>query len=377
MKRIVCCLMILLLLRPAIALAEADIPETNGVRAAVLMETQTGTRLWAKEADAPKSVAGLGKLPAILTLTQAADDGTIALDDKMQVSAHAAGVSGPTAFLSDGEQILAGELIKAAVMISAGDAIMALGENAYGSESVFVENITVTMQQLGLTKSLSDAMGTALTLSAWEVATLGRAAADSKAFRQSCSLYLDGITHADGRETELVNANRLINQYAGASGLLTGSSQEDGYCGAFYAERNGTYLLAVVIGAQDAVRRTAAAVALLDYGFANYRTETIAKQNAPLVKDVAVRDGDVKRIDLVAKDEEMLVLETARGKLKSAHNAPAYLEAPLDAGTPVAEMAFTGEDGAEVCTVPLYPAHDVAAFGIRDILLRITALFCA
>ena len=376
MKRFVSCLISILLCLPAAASAETTISETDGVRAAVLMEAQTGERLWGKEADEPRRVAGLSKLPAILTLAQAVDDGTIAASQEMTVSAHAADVPGPTAFLEKDERIAAGELIKAAVMISAGDAIMTLGENAYGSESVFMENIQVTMQQQGLPREVANALGTELTLSAWELATLGRAAADSRTFRQSCGLYLDSITHADGRETELVNANRLINQYAGASGLLTGSSQEDGYCGAFYAERNGTHLLAVVIGAQDAVRRTAAAVALLDYGFTNYRVETLSKRGEALVKGVAVRDGDVKHIDLVAKETELVVLETARGKLTSAHNAPEYLEAPLDAEIPAAEMTFTGEDGSAVATVSLYPAQSVAAFGVRDILLAIVKMFC-
>ena len=246
--------------------------------------------------------------------------------------------------------------MKAAVMISAGDAIMALGESAFGSESVFVENINITLRQLGLQPSVADAVGTNLKLSAWDLAALGKAAMESKTFSQYCTLYLDTLLHEDGRETELVNANRLIKSYAGCGGLMTGSSATDGYCGIFYAKRNGTAMIAVTLGAADANRRAAAAVALLDFGFAGYRTETIAKAGTALVEAVPVRNGDVKTIDLMPKETVTVVLESANGKLTKDYETPAYLEAPLDAGVPVGEMRFIAGDGGAVATVPLYPA---------------------
>lgn len=375
-NRIVWMLVSMLLLAPFAARAEeVRLPETDQLRAAVLMEAQTGTRLWAKEADTQSAVAGLSKLPAILTLAQAFDEGLVSETAMMRVSAHAAATPGPTAFLEDGEQIAASELIKAAVMISAGDAILTLGENAFGSESVFCDNIAVTLKQLGLNKTLPDALCTGMTFTAWELSMLGMAARQSGTFCKYCTLYLDRIAHADGRETELVNANRMINNYSGCSGLLTGSSPTDGYSGAFLAERSGTCLVAVVIGASSAVQRTACAVALLDYGFANFRTETLAKPGTPLVTAVPVRSGDVKEIDLVADGAHALVMETAQGRLKKQFDVPEYLEAPLNTDTVVGSAVFQNEKGEPLAQIPLFPAHDVEAFGVRDILLKILARY--
>ena len=104
-----------------------------------------------KKGSEGMAVAGLRKLPAVLTLCRAFDSGLIAENTGMQVSPHAASIPGPTAFLEAGERIEAGELLKAAVMISAGDAIVTLGENAFGSESVFLNNIMVTLKELGWT----------------------------------------------------------------------------------------------------------------------------------------------------------------------------------------------------------------------------------
>ena len=211
------------------AMAAVDVSMAGAGVSAVLMEPETQTRLFDGGADERHSVAGLVKLPAILTLAQAFDEGTVQEETKVHVSERAAGVGGPTAFLERGEEISSGELIKAAVMISAGDAIMALGESVYGSESVFTENINVTLRQLGLSANATDVLGTGLRFSPWELATLGRGALKSDTFMRYAALYMDSISHGDGRETELVNANRLIRNYAGCTGLLTGSSPEDVY----------------------------------------------------------------------------------------------------------------------------------------------------
>lgn len=367
-----------MLLTPMRALAEqAVIGETAGLSGAVLAEATTMSRLWAESADTEFAVAGLSKLPAILTIAQAMDEGSVRADTVMRVSTHAASIPGPTAFLDGGEEIGAGELFKAAVMISAGDAIMTLGENAYGSESVFVENINVTLRQLGIEKTVHDALGTDTLFTVWELTTLGAAAAGSAAFSRYAALYYDGITHADGRETELVNANRLLNNYAGCVGVMTGSSASDGYCGVFYTVRNRTALIAVVIGAESAAKRASAAVALMDYGFANFRTETVSTASEVVVKGLPVRDGTVKSVDLVTRSTRTVVIEGRQGKLTAERTVPEYLEAPLTASTPVGSVSYRNEAGEVVAEVPLFPACDVEAFALLDILMRILAIYLA
>ena len=67
-----------------------------------------GEPLLEKKGDEPMEVAGLRKLPAVLTLCRAFDSGLIEDTAGMQVSPRAAGISGPTAFLEAGERIEAG-----------------------------------------------------------------------------------------------------------------------------------------------------------------------------------------------------------------------------------------------------------------------------
>ena len=129
---LLCCCMVALL--PALrAGAEGGWQKPADVQAAVLIESTSGTVLCGENENAACSVAGLSKFPALLTLAQAFDAGTIRDEVPMRVSGRAAAIGGPTAFLDSGEELAAAELMKAAVMISAGDAIMTLGEGAYGS----------------------------------------------------------------------------------------------------------------------------------------------------------------------------------------------------------------------------------------------------
>ena len=269
---------------------------------AVLTDASGKETLFDLYADVPYDVAGLVKLPAILTLCQAIDEGMIRADAEMTVTMRAAKIGGPTAFLEEGETLRASELIKAAVMISAGDAIMTLGENVYGSENVFIENIHATLRLCGLEKNMTDACGTGMQFTAKELACLGAAAMRSETFQKYCTLYREVLLHADGRETELVNANRLVRSYSGCKGLITGSSGTSTYCGVFAAERSGTGFLAVVIGAASANDRFAAAETMLNYGFSNFVSQQLCRAETIIAEAVPVHEGTEKTVNLIARE---------------------------------------------------------------------------
>lgn len=367
-------LMVLLLPISSVRAEELQlIPEPIG---AVLMDATGTTMLFDLYAEVPYEVAGLTKLPAILTLCQAIDEGLIGADTEMAVSARAAAISGPTAFLEQGETIRASELIKAAVMISAGDAIMTLGENAYGSENVFVENIHATLQLCGVERNMTDACGTGMQFSAKELALLGCAALASPTFQQYCTLYREMLTHSDGRETELVNANRLVRSYNGCKGLVTGSSGTSTYCGVFAAERAGTGFVAVVIGAETANDRFACAETMLSFGFSNYVSREISRAGTVIAQDVPVQDGTEKTVNLVTKDDRRLLLaKSEEQQLQEVRELPEALAAPIDTSTALGSVNYLDGEGNTLVTVPLYADRKVDAFGWLDIFSEIAVRF--
>ena len=121
--------------------AESVPVDTSLVRAAVLMEAETGRLLFASNEESKLEVAGLSRLAALLVICDAFDGGMIDGDTMINVSHKAASVRGATAFLSEGESMKASDLLRAAVMINAGDAIHALAATVCGSDSAASERI--------------------------------------------------------------------------------------------------------------------------------------------------------------------------------------------------------------------------------------------
>jgi len=343
---------------------------------AVLTDASGKETLFDLYADVPYDVAGLVKLPAILTLCQAIDEGMIRADAEMTVTMRAAKIGGPTAFLEEGETLRASELIKAAVMISAGDAIMTLGENVYGSENVFIENIHATLRLCGLEKNMTDACGTDMQFSAKELALLGAAALESQTFQKYCTLYREVLLHPDGRQTELVNANRLVRSFQGCKGLITGSSGTSTYCGIFAAERGNTGFVAVVIGAESANDRFSSAEAMLNYGFSNYVSRELSKAGTVIVENVPVLEGTEKTVHLVTRDDASILLpKAAEQNLREERDVPAQLEAPVDPSKSVGSIRWFDGAEKELASVPLYPDRAADAFGWKDVFSEIAIRF--
>ena len=376
MKRILACLLGLALALPGVSAAQ-DLVDTGSSKAVLLAPLQSDSAVVAENEEAELSVAGLTKLPAILTLALAFDEGIIGAGDSMQVSKKASGIGGPTAFLDAGETISAEGLIKAAVMISAGDAIWTLGENAFGSEQVFLQNIQVVMQRLGISAEMVDCLGTGMRMSARSLLKLGQAAAVSDTFVRYAKIFTDQLQHKDGRVTELVNANRMLRSYGGCFGLLTGSAREEGYCGVFVAAKNEMSYVAVVIGATGSEDRFAVAARLFDYAYANCKLRTLTTAYEPVLRDYAVLYGDSNSVNLLAHETVVSLLQKQDGELGCTYELPETLLAPLSPNMAVGRVVYAYPGSAPLHTIELYPEFAVLSFGFRDILMRFFHNFLA
>lgn len=326
-------------------------------------------------ADEWRNVAGLTKLPAVLTLCDAFDRGLIAENTMITVSAKAASIGGPSAYLKKGETIAASELIRAAVMISAGDAIYALAEHAFGSEDVFVNNIELTMRSVGVDKQLPGCLGTYMTFSCKELIALGEAAVESATFLKYCAVKYAMLEHPDGRKTELASANKLLSSLPGCIGLFTGSSSSDGYCGVFACRRGETTYLCSVIGASNSKIRFETATKMFEEAFANYRYVTVCDPDEAVLEAYPVSGGDIDEVDLFAKDRYVLLLKKSDGEPQKRVDLPEQLIAPLDPEHAVGTISYYGPDGSLLIEQALYPGTSVTAKGFSEVLKRIFSAF--
>lgn len=356
----------------AYAVEEVSMEDASG---ALLAEATTQQVLLEQDADTPRSVAGLAKLPAVLALSEAVDQGKLDLQSEIAVSEKAAGVGGPTAFIEGGEVISAAPLMKAAVMICAGDAITALGEALAGSETAFVEAINTRLSELGVPVTLDNATGAGTQFTPRQLAVIGAALMKSPTFTSHSKLTLENFAHADGRETELVNANRMLRSYAGCTGVATGSSQADGYCGVFAVTRGDTQLICVVLGCRNSSTRFAVASAMLDQAFATKKAQKCAEKGEVIAESVRVHGGKRREVNLVAKDTIVLLLDKAEPALVAVENIPEQLEAPLDTNSVVGSVSYQTADGVEKGKVELVPQVEVEQALFREIIRNLLLSF--
>lgn len=345
-----------------------DTDITSNSKSAVLVEANSLQALISHKADERQNIAGLTKLPALLVVCEAVDNGKLDIASSVSISEKAAKVSGPTAFIEAGETIDAKSLMKAACMIGAGDAVMALGEHIFGSENVFIGEIDSRLDELGIEITLSDALGLGVQLSANELAKLGAALMQSGCFSEHAKLVLEYITHSDGRTTELSNPNRMLRNYAGCGGVMTGSSTADGYTGVFSITKGDTHFIAAVIGCQNSSIRFETATAMYNQGFAAIRVQRLASKGDVISKGIRVKGSRIRDVNLVAKDTVVVLLDKNAPPLEGIEDIPTELKAPLNSNNVVGAVCYRNSEGEEVGRVELVPQYDIDASSFRGIV---------
>ena len=152
-KKLLSALLCFFILLPAlipVCYAEEALPFDLNCRSAVLMEAETGTILYEKNADEALPPASVTKIMTLLIIMEAIDSGALDWDDTVTASAHATSMGGSQIFLKEGEQMSVRDMVKSVVIASANDAAVALAEHICGSESAFVAKMNARAAELGM-----------------------------------------------------------------------------------------------------------------------------------------------------------------------------------------------------------------------------------
>lgn len=257
---------------------------------ALLMELNSGQVLYEKDADKARRPASVTKIMTMLLAFEALDAGKFKLDDMITVSEHAASMGGSQVFLEVGETQTVQDILKCMIVSSANDAAVAMGEAIAGSEEGFVEMMNKRAAELGMTNThFANACGLEAKehlMSARDIAVLSRELLrNHPEVLEYSTIWMDSITHKTKKgesEFGLANTNKFLKKYEGANGLKTGYTSKAGFSMSATAMRNGTTLIAVVMGSKTKDIRYADAAKLLNYGFANCN----------IYEDNKVLDGD-------------------------------------------------------------------------------------
>ena len=378
-KRLVCLVLCLTLclaavpsawaqdIEPATA-ADFDVP----CQAAILIDEDSGTVLYEKNADEQRPIASITKVMTLLLTFEALEAGRISLDDYVPVSEHAYSMGGSQIWLEPGEKMTLDDMLKAICISSANDAAVAVAEYVGGSEAAFVAAMNEKAAALGMTNThFENACGLDAPghlSSARDVAIMSREMLLHHAeVADYCTIWTDTLR---GGETQLVNTNKLLQRYNGITGLKTGTTGQAGVCISASAERDGLRLIAVVLGAASGEERFEAATALLDYGFAYFENvQAPLPQDAP--RQIAVTHGMETAIDLeYTTPGQYLMYRGQNASLRTEIELPQNLAAPVKAGQQVGTVKVLCEE-EEVDSCPILASGDVAARSFAGCFCRL------
>ena len=364
MKRLIALLWAVAVLATSAGALEVEAPS------ALLMEKETGTVLFAKDEHAKLEPASVTKVMALLLTMEAIDAGTLHYDDMVTASAHACSMGGSQIWLEENEQMSVSDMLKAVCVVSANDCAVALAEAVAGSEEAFVDRMNQRAAELGMAdtvfKNATGLPAEGHVTSAHDIALMSRELIlNHPDIRQYTTIWMD--TLRDGASS-LVNTNRLIRFYEGATGLKTGSTDSALYCLSATAERDGMELIAVIMKGSTSAQRFEDAQALLNYGFATYALASAAPQT-PLAP-VPVSLGTQATVQPVLGAGDRLLVEKAQaGSLTQTVELAESVEAPVAEGDPLGTMTVTcGEE--TIAQLPLVAGEAVPRITFGQMLLR-------
>ena len=348
--------------------ADFDVP----CAAAILVDEDSGTVLYEKNADARRPIASITKVMTLLLTFEALEAGKISLDDFVPVSEHAYHMGGSQIWLEPGEEMTLNDMLKAICISSANDAAVAVAEYIGGSEPAFAEMMNARAAELGMTNThFVNACGLdepEHLSTARDVAAMSREMLlHHTEVRDYCSIWMDTLR---GGATQLVNTNKLLKSYSGITGLKTGTTGKAGVCISASAERNGLRLIAVVLGAASGKERFQAASTLLDYGFSHFESAAAElPADAPL--SLPVERGTAESVALTyTAPERCLMPKGESSTLQVALDLPQKLAAPIRAGETIGTVKISN-GSAELASYPVTAAQDVDALSFTYCLHRL------
>ena len=359
---------------------QAEGQQTSGPEitspSAILMEAAGGNVIWEKDADTRRAPASVTKVMTLLLIFDALEEGKIALEDDVQTSDYAASMGGSQVFLEPGETQTVDTLIKCIAVASANDACVAMAEYISGSEEAFVEQMNQRAEGLGMVNTHFvncnglDTDGHETT--ARDIALMSRELITYyPKIHEYSMIWMDTITHMTRKGTSefgLTNTNKLIRQYAYATGLKTGSTSNAGFCVSATAEKDGVELIAVIMGADNSKDRFQDAVKLLDYGFGKC---TFYVDDAKNVAEVPVTGGIQEEVSAHMAGEFRYVDITGAdlSQIRRKGEVRKGLRAPVEKGDPAGEMVYY-LNGKEIGRQKLVASENVGRMRYTDALER-------
>lgn len=331
---------------------------------AILIEQSTGQILYAHNIHEKLRPASVTKIMSVLLIMEHIHQGKLSLTDQISCSENAASMGGSQIWLDTRETLSVDEMLKAICVVSANDCVVAMAEHIAGSEEAFVQMMNDKAKELGMNdtcfKNCHGIDEDGHVTSSYDISLMSRELLTKHPeVTKYTTIYMDSLR--DGK-SQLVNTNKLIRTYKGATGLKTGSTSLALYNLSASATRDNLSLIAVIMKAPSTKVRFAEATKLLDYGFSKFSFKQFAKKG-DIINTVNVEKGVSSTVNIEFESDTGCLIEKGNENKIEQNISLDTLNAPISKGQKVGEVTYT-LDGNVLSTTNLVATNDVDKINI-------------
>lgn len=336
---------------------------------AFLLDVETQTVLYEKNADELTQPASMSKLMTMAIVFEQLKAGKITLETEFPVSENAwrtgGAPSGTSAMFAPlNTNITVEDLIQGVIVQSGNDACIILAEGLAGTEGAFADMMNDYGRRIGLKKSTfgnssglphPDQLMTSREIAQLALHIINEYPDYYRYFAQREFRY---------RKHRFFNRNPLIAANIESDGLKTGYTKESGYGIVASATENGRRLIVVVNGLESKSARRNEATRLLNWGFRSFDKFTLFNEDET-VGEALVWGGEKRYVQLRG-DGDVRVLLPKNVKKRRLRGEIVYLGpviAPIREGDRVGELRVTGDDDIQT-SAPLFAAESIERAGI-------------
>lgn len=341
----------------------AQVEFESRAKFAILMDYESGTVLYQKNADDPMEPASMAKLMTIEVVFDRLKSGQLDLSDEFFISEKAwreggAGSGGSTMFAELNSKVSVENLIKSVIIQSGNDASIALAEGIGGTEPSFVRVMNEMATDLGMDNStFANSTGLpdeTMRVTARDLANLARHII--KTYPEYYDIFSQEAFEWNGINQQ--NRNTLLEDGIGVDGLKTGHTESAGYGIVASTTEGGRRLVAVLHGMESKTERREEARKLITWGTRTFE-KLEAFKDGDIVGDVGVYGGEVPNVGLIGDGAiDLYVPKGSRRCLSARIVYQGPIRPPVDRGQYLAELHVYCDENL-IQKTPLYAAETV------------------
>lgn len=343
--------------------AKKDETSRTSAPQAILVEADSGSILYERDADKLIYPASLAKLMTAEYVFNEVKQGRLKLDDEFIISEDAwrrGGAPSRTSsmFAPIHSKVRVEDLLRGVIIQSGNDASIALAEGIAGNERTFAERMTKRAHEIGLSEStFMNATGLPdpdQKVTVRELAKLARHIIHT--YPEFYKIY--GEPEFTWNKIRQYNRNPLLKVNIGADGLKTGYTKESGYGLVGSAVQNGLRLIVVVAGLETANERANEGRKLLEWGFRSFHSRLLFAEGQA-IGEAKVYGGERGRVALIpAKAVRIMLPRNANDKIIARIVYTGPVPAPVKKGQQIGRLKVWRND-AVALEMPLYAGADI------------------